>query len=152
MKTKKEVPTGSKPVKDLNFIDLGVNREQSKGTKYLPLCKKSCKNIEFKKKVLRTLNDAYSVTDIADKFDITYPQAYKIICELNDDGKIIMIGSQPRRSDKRITQHYQKTHYYYKQNPGERERHHLLDMQRRHWEKTGEFISLQNLAQWRQSR
>lgn len=152
MKTKKEVPTGSKPVKDLNFIDLGVNREQSKGTKYLPLCKKSCKNIEFKKKVLRTLNDAYSVTDIADKFDITYPQAYKIICELNDDGKIIMIGSQPRRKDKRITQHYQKPVYYYKQNPGERERHRLLVMQKRYWRKTGEFISLQKLAQWKQSR
>lgn len=152
MKTKKEVPTGSKPVKDLNFIDLGVNREQSKGTKYLPLCKKSYKNIELKKKVLHTLNDAYSVTDIADKFDITYPQAYKIICDLNDDGKIIMIGSQPRRKDKRITQHYQKPVYYYKQNPGMRKRHHLLDLQKQYRKKTGKYISLQKLAQWKQSR
>lgn len=152
MKTKKEVPTGSKPVKDLNFIDLGVNREQSKGTKYLPLCKKSCKNIEFKKKVLRTLNDAYSVTDIADKFDITYPQAYKIICELNDDGKIIMIGSQPRRKDKRITQHYQEKEAFFRQNPGERERHRLLDLQKQYRKKTGKYISLEKLAQWKQSK
>ncbi|WP_313379752.1 hypothetical protein [Proteiniphilum saccharofermentans] len=152
MKTKKEVPTGSKPVKDLNFIDLGVNREQSKGTKYLPLCKKSCKYSQLREKILHNLKDAHSITEIAYKYKLTYSQAYKIICELNDDGKIIMIGSQPRRKDKRITQHYQKPVYYYKQNPGERERHRLLDMQKRYWRITGEFISLQNLAQWRQSR
>lgn len=152
MKTKKEVPTGSKPVKDLNFIDLGVNREQSKGTKYLPLCKKSCKYSQLREKILHNLKDAHSITEIAYKYKLTYSQAYKIICELNDDGKIIMIGSQPRRKDKRITQHYQKPVYYYRQNPGERERHRLLVIQKRHWRKTGEFISLQNLAQWKQSR
>ncbi|GEM_PF-2193872 len=152
MKTKKEVPTGSKPVKDLNFIDLGVNREQSKGTKYLPLCKKSCKYSQLREKILHNLKDAHSITEIAYKYKLTYSQAYKIICELNDDGKIIMIGSQPRRKDKRITQHYQKPVYYYRQNPGERERHRLLDLQKQYRKKTGKYISLQKLAQWRQSR
>lgn len=152
MKTKKEVPTGSKPVKDLNFIDLGVNREQSKGTKSLPLCKKSYIYSQLKEKILHTLKDFYSIGEVASKLKITYPQAYKIICELNDDGKIIMIGSQPRRKDKRITQHYQEKEAFFRQNPGERERHRLLDMQKQHREKTGKYISLQKLAQWKQSK
>ena len=153
MKTKKEHPAGNQVQGNINTNFEGLSIEyQSKGTKSLPLCKKSYIYSQLKKKVLHTLNDAYSVTDIADKFDITYPQAYRIIREFCDDGKIIFTGSKRNRTNKRMTFHYQKISYYYKQNPGERERHRLLDMQKRYWRKTGEFISLQKLAQWKQSR
>jgi len=112
-------PRRQGPTKGDNIINAGDVIGQDKVTRNIDTCKNNRNYLTTRERVLHALKNVKTVQDVADELGISYQAALYHINRLCEVGAATVAGYFGRKSDGRISWHFQDALIYYRIHPEE---------------------------------
>ena len=110
-------PDRTKPMQGANIINAGDVIGQGKVTRNIDTCKNNRNYLTTRERVLHALKNVSTVQDVADELGISYQAALYHINRLCEVGAATVAGYFGRKSDGRISWHFQDANVYYRIHP-----------------------------------